>query len=96
MTPEVLQKYPILTCSASIVNSLKGGASLYHVTENENGLIVDIGGTSTDLAILYKGVARESGKHVTLGGVSFNSERMPSVSTIAMGGGSIVKVFRDS
>lgn len=57
--------------------------------------MIDIGGTSTDMAILYHGSARESGKHLNIGGVQFNSERMPQVSTIALGGGSIIKVFRD-
>lgn len=59
------------------------------------GLILDIGGTSTDMAVLYHGSARESGKHLNIGNVIFDAERMPMVSTIALGGGSIVKVWRD-
>lgn len=42
------------------------------------------------MAIIYHGSARESGKHSEVGGVMFNSERIPMVSTIALGGGSIV------
>ena len=60
----------------------------------ENALVVDVGGTTTDLGVLSHGFPRESGVAVTIGGVRTNF-RMPDVVSIGLGGGSIVRVADD-
>lgn len=42
-------EYPIRCFSASVINSLKGGK---FISKEQNGFVLDIGGTSTDIAIL--------------------------------------------
>ena len=59
-----------------------------------NAIIVDVGGTTTDVGALQNGFPRESGVAVTIGGVRTNF-RMPDVVSIGLGGGSIVRLKDD-
>jgi N-methylhydantoinase A/oxoprolinase/acetone carboxylase beta subunit len=54
-----------------------------------DGLVVDVGGTSTDVAALEQGFPRESAIALDVGGVRTNF-RMPDIVSIGVGGGSIV------
>ena len=79
-------QYPVLTISSGPTNSMRGAAYLTGITD---GIVVDIGGTSTDVGALVHGFPRESAVAVELAGVRTNF-RIPDVESIALGGGSVV------
>ena len=81
------KKYPVLTIACGPTNSIRGASYLSRI---EDAVVVDIGGTTTDIGILQKGFPRESSVAVTIGGVRTNF-RMPDVISIGLGGGSIVR-----
>lgn len=60
------------------------------MTDIKNGIVVDIGGTSTDVSMIVNGFPRPASAYVKVGGVRTNF-RMPDSLSIALGGGSIVK-----
>jgi N-methylhydantoinase A/oxoprolinase/acetone carboxylase beta subunit len=78
---------PILTISAGPTNSFRGGARL---AGYDNGIIIDIGGTSTDMGVILQGFPKRSLQSSDIGGVRLNFA-MPDVLSIALGGGSIIK-----
>ena len=78
--------YPVLTISAGPTNSFIGGAKLAGL---ENTIVVDIGGTSTDIGLVRKGFPIRSLNKSNIGGVSLNFS-VPDVLSIALGGGSTV------
>ena len=77
---------PVLTIGGGASNSIRGAGLL---TGLADALIVDVGGTSTDVGALAQGFPRESAFGVELGGVQTNF-RMPDVLSVALGGGTIV------
>ncbi|MFM0047335.1 hydantoinase/oxoprolinase N-terminal domain-containing protein [Paraburkholderia sediminicola] len=79
--------FPILTCSAGPTNSIRGAAFLTNITD---GLVVDVGGTTTDIGALVRGFPRETAGQNEIGGVRTNF-RMPDTLSIAVGGGSLVR-----
>lgn len=81
------ERFPVLAISSGPTNSMRGAAFLSGI---ENGIVVDIGGTSTDVGALVNGFPREASIAVNLAGVRTNF-RMPDVLSIALGGGSVVK-----
>ena len=83
---ERVQAYPILTCAAGPTNSIRGAGFL---TGAQDAIVLDIGGTTTDIGFLSKGFPRETSSANFIGGVRTNF-RMPDVLSIAMGGGSRV------
>ena len=86
MDTSFAQRFPVLTISSGPTNSMRGAAYLTGITD---GIVVDIGGTSTDVGALVRGFPRESAVAVELAGVRTNF-RIPDVESIALGGGSIV------
>jgi len=60
----------------------------------KDAIVVDIGGTSTDVAVLEKGFPRPASAYVNVGGVRTNF-RMPDTYCVAMGGGSVVSFEED-
>lgn len=88
MDASYAERYPVMTCSAGPTNSIRGAAFLSGVKE---AVVVDIGGTSTDVGVLTQGFARETIDSSDLGGVRTNFS-MPDVLSIALGGGTIVRV----
>ncbi|MDQ0341168.1 N-methylhydantoinase A/oxoprolinase/acetone carboxylase beta subunit [Caldalkalibacillus uzonensis] len=80
-------RYPILTIGSGPTNSLRGAA---YLTNEKDCIVVDIGGTSTDVGIMVKGFPRQSSIAVEVGGVLTNF-RMPDLISIGVGGGSIVR-----
>jgi N-methylhydantoinase A/oxoprolinase/acetone carboxylase beta subunit len=58
-------------------------------TGTTDSLVVDVGGTSTDVGVLVNGFPRESSQGVEIGGIRTNF-RMPDLVTIALGGGTVV------
>ena len=79
-------RYPVLTIGSGPANSVRGAAFL---TNTADSLVVDVGGTSTDVGVLVNGFPRESSRGVEIGGVRTNF-RMPDLVTIALGGGTEV------
>lgn len=77
-------EYPVMTISAGPTNSFIGGAKLSGM---HDAIIVDIGGTSTDIGILHNGFPRRSLRSSHIGGIPLNFS-MPDVLSIAIGGGS--------
>ena len=86
MQADFAGRYPVMTFSSGPTNSMRGAAWLSGV---RNGIVVDIGGTTTDVGALVEGYPRESSLPVDIGGVRTNF-RMPDVVAIGLGGGSIV------
>jgi N-methylhydantoinase A/oxoprolinase/acetone carboxylase beta subunit len=80
-------RFPIVTCSAGPTNSIRGAAFL---TGLQDAIVMDIGGTTTDLGFLVKGFPRETATAHLIGGVRTNF-RMPDVLSIALGGGTRVR-----
>ena len=79
-------RYPVLTIGSGPANSVRGAAFL---TGSSDSLVVDVGGTSTDVGVLVNGFPRESSLGVEIGGVLTNF-RMPDLVTIALGGGTVI------
>ncbi len=80
-------RFPVLTIGSGPANSLRGAA---YLTGRDDGIVVDVGGTSTDIGVLVGGFPRESSQAVEIGGVRTNF-RMPDIVSIAVGGGTIVR-----
>ena len=81
-------RYPVLTIGSGPANSIRGAAFL---TDTTDSLVVDVGGTSTDVGVLANGFPRESSYGVEIGGIRTNF-RMPDLVTIALGGGSVISL----
>jgi len=86
MSASEAARYPVLTFASGPTNSMRGAAMLAGVGE---GIVVDIGGTTTDVGFLQHGFPRESSLSVDIGGVRTNF-RMPDILSIGIGGGSRV------
>ncbi len=86
MALDYATRYPILTVASGPANSIRGAAFLSGL---QNAIIVDVGGTSTDVGILVNGFPRESAIAVEIGGVRTNF-RMPDLISIAVGGGTCI------
>lgn len=82
MTMEHARRYPILTVACGPTNSIRGASYLSNL---KNAIVVDVGGTTTDLGVIQNGFPRESSVAVTIGGVRTNF-RMPDVISIGLGG----------
>ena len=82
-----VEKYPVLTFASGPTNSMRGAAFLSGV---QDGVVVDIGGTTSDVGVLVRGFPREAGVAVRIGGVRTNF-RMPDVFSFGLGGGSHVR-----
>ncbi len=80
-------RFPVLTISSGPTNSMRGAAWLSGITD---GIVVDVGGTSTDVGALVRGFPRESAVAVSLAGVRTNF-RIPDMVSIALGGGTVVQ-----
>jgi len=87
MSVDYARMYPVFTIASGPTNSLRGAAFLSGLSD---AVVVDVGGTTTDVGILKNGFPRESTTAVEIGGVRTNF-RMPDLITIGLGGGSIVK-----
>ena len=91
MTMEHARRYPILTVACGPTNSIRGAS---YLSSQKDAVVVDVGGTTTDLGVIQNGFPRESSVAVTIGGVRTNF-RMPDVISIGLGGGSIVRIKDD-
>ena len=87
MDADFAARFPVFTIASGPTNSMRGAAFLSGVRD---GIVVDIGGSSTDVGALVNGFPREASVAVNLAGVRTNF-RMPDVLSIALGGGSIIR-----
>ena len=87
MRGEVARRYPVLTFASGPTNSMRGAAFLSGIRD---AMVVDVGGTTSDIGMLVRGFPRPSGTTVEVGGVQTNF-RMPDVLAVGLGGGSRVK-----
>ncbi len=78
--------FPVLTFSSGPTNSMRGALYLSGL---KDAMVVDVGGTTSDIGMLMNGFPRQSGTSVEIGGVLTNF-RMPDVLAIGLGGGSLV------
>ena len=86
MNADFVRESPALTFASGPTNSLRGACKL---TGLDDAIVVDIGGTTSDIGVLQHGFPRESNVIVDIGGVRTNF-RMPDVLPIGLGGGSMV------
>ena len=86
MEAEFAKRFPVLTFASGPTNSMRGAAFLSGVAD---AIVVDIGGTTSDVGSLHKGFPRQATVAVEVGGVRTNF-RMPDVFSIGLGGGSLV------
>jgi N-methylhydantoinase A/oxoprolinase/acetone carboxylase beta subunit len=87
MSIEYAKKYPVLTIASGPTNSLRGATFLSGL---KDAVVIDVGGTTTDVGVLSKGFPRESTSAVEIGGVRTNF-RMPDLIAIGLGGGSLIE-----
>ena len=83
-------RLPIRTFSSGPTNSMRGAAFLMQDQLNEVMMVIDIGGTTTDVGLLQKnGFPRQAAAYSEISGVRTNFS-YPDVRSIGLGGGSIV------
>ncbi|MGO1921085.1 MAG: hydantoinase/oxoprolinase family protein, partial [Microbacterium sp.] len=88
MSLDYAAQYPVLTIGSGPANSIRGAA---YLSGHDNAIVVDVGGTTSDLGVVVGGFPRESTMPREIGGVRTNF-RMPDVLSVGIGGGTIVDV----
>jgi N-methylhydantoinase A/oxoprolinase/acetone carboxylase beta subunit len=86
MSAEQVKRYPVATFASGPTNSMRGAA---HLSGDGDCVVVDVGGTTTDIGVLKGGLPREAAMTVEVAGVRTNL-RMPDIISLGIGGGSIV------
>ncbi|WP_235734386.1 hydantoinase/oxoprolinase family protein [Nocardioides alcanivorans] len=86
LTADEAVRRPVMTIGSGPTNSMRGAA---HLSGVENAIVMDVGGTSTDVGLLVEGFPRESALAVEVGGVRTNY-RMADLISVGIGGGTIV------
>jgi N-methylhydantoinase A/oxoprolinase/acetone carboxylase beta subunit len=86
MSVEYCRQYPVATFASGPTNSMRGAAFL---SGQADCVVIDVGGTTSDVGVLVHGFPREAAVAVDIGGVRTNF-RMPDVLPVGLGGGSIV------
>lgn len=83
----IAEKFPVYSFASGPTNSMRGAAFLSGL---EDALVVDVGGTTSDVGCLKSGFPREANNVVEIGGVR-TLFRMPDLLSIGLGGGSLVE-----
>ena len=86
MLASVAVAFPVYGFASGPTNSMRGAAFLSKLTD---ALVIDVGGTTTDIGSLRHGFPREANNVVEIGGVR-TLFRMPDLLSIGLGGGSLV------
>jgi N-methylhydantoinase A/oxoprolinase/acetone carboxylase beta subunit len=86
MLAEVAEAYPVYSFASGPTNSMRGAAFL---SKRDEALVVDVGGTTTDIGSLRHGFPREANNVVEIGGVR-TLFRMPDLLSMGLGGGTII------
>ena len=87
MAADFAADFPVLTFASGPTNSMRGAAFLSGLRD---AIVVDVGGTTTDIGVLRHGFPRVAALAVEIGGVRTNF-RMPDTYSIGLGGGSLVQ-----
>ncbi|HEY0181778.1 MAG TPA: hydantoinase/oxoprolinase family protein [Rhodopila sp.] len=83
MRAATASRFPVWSFASGPTNSMRGAAFLSGL---EDGVVVDVGGTTTDIGYLKGGFPREANAAVQVGGVR-TLFRMPDLLSIGLGGG---------
>ena len=83
MLAEVAEEYPVYCFASGPTNSMRGAAFL---SKRDEALVIDVGGTTTDIGSLRHGFPREANSVVEIGGVR-TLFRMPDLLSLGLGGG---------
>ena len=86
MPAEQAQAFPVFSFASGPTNSMRGAAFLSGLAD---AIVVDVGGTTTDIGALRHGFPREANNVIEVGGVR-TLFRMPDLLSIALGGGTLV------
>jgi N-methylhydantoinase A/oxoprolinase/acetone carboxylase beta subunit len=87
MAAETAAALPVTSFASGATNSMRGAAFLSGLMD---AMVVDVGGTSTDIGQLRRGFPREANSVVKVGGVR-TLFRMPDLLSIGLGGGSVIE-----
>lgn len=87
MRAEYAEAFPVFSFASGPTNSMRGAALLSGL---DDALVVDVGGTTTDIGCLKTGFPREANNVVEIGGVR-TLFRMPDLLSIGLGGGSLIQ-----
>ncbi|EUC48694.1 hypothetical protein COCMIDRAFT_23471 [Bipolaris oryzae ATCC 44560] len=91
LSGKAASQLPIRTFSSGPTNSMRGAAFLMGKQEKEAMMVVDVGGTTTDVGLLLaNGFPRQQAAYSELSGVRMNFS-YPDVKSIGLGGGSLVR-----
>lgn len=86
MRAESAAQLPIFTVASGPTNSLRGAGLLAALDE---AIVIDVGGTTTDVGVLRGGYPQPAGLDLSIAGVRTNF-RMPDLCSIGVGGGSLI------
>jgi N-methylhydantoinase A/oxoprolinase/acetone carboxylase beta subunit len=86
MQAEIASAFPVMSFASGATNSMRGAAYLSGL---DDAMVVDVGGTTSDIGQLRHGFPREANAVVEVGGVR-TLFRMPDLLSIGLGGGSHV------
>lgn len=87
MSIDYAVRYPILTVACGPTNSIRGASFL---SGYNNAIVLDVGGTTSDIGVIVNNFPRESSVAVEIGGVRTNF-RMPDLISFGLGGGTIIR-----
>ncbi|KAI1280947.1 hypothetical protein F5Y07DRAFT_313578 [Xylaria sp. FL0933] len=91
LSGDMAARLPIRTFSSGPTNSMRGAAFLVQNEVDEDIMVVDIGGTTTDVGLLLaNGFPRQQAAYSDLAGIRMNFS-CPDIKSIGLGGGSIVR-----
>jgi N-methylhydantoinase A/oxoprolinase/acetone carboxylase beta subunit len=86
MLASVAETFPVYSFASGPTNSMRGAAFLSGLAD---AIVIDVGGTTTDIGSLRHGFPREANNVVEVGGVR-TLFRMPDLLSLGLGGGSLV------
>ena len=86
MLAETAEAFPVYSFASGPTNSMRGAAFL---SGRADAMVVDVGGTTTDIGSLRQGFPRQANNVVEVGGVR-TLFRMPDLLSLGLGGGSLV------
>jgi N-methylhydantoinase A/oxoprolinase/acetone carboxylase beta subunit len=86
MLAEVAERFPVYSFASGPTNSMRGAAFLSGL---QDAMVVDVGGTTTDISFLVNGFPRQANNVVQIGGVR-TLFRMPDLLSVGLGGGTRV------
>jgi N-methylhydantoinase A/oxoprolinase/acetone carboxylase beta subunit len=87
MLAATAEAFPVYSFASGPTNSMRGAAFLSGLRE---AIVIDVGGTTTDIGSLRRGFPREANNVVEVGGVR-TLFRMPDLLSLGLGGGSLLE-----